>query len=113
MRGGGVGEVGEEELAGRGGEGRVGGRGEVSAGKEQRGRERLETREAKRGGKKERRKQAGTRQHTRPRSPPAPRVPRLSDLGPEGLLDRPAYGPDAVRRPRAAARLLGGARLRD
>lgn len=85
----------------------------MSAGKEWKRRERLETREAERGGKKERRKQAGTRQRTRPRSPPASRVPRLSDLGPEGLLDRPAYGPDAVRLPRAAARLLGGARLRD
>ena len=28
--------------------------------------------------------------------PLAPRVPLLSDLGTEGLLERPAYGPDAV-----------------
>lgn len=29
--------------------------------------------------------------------PPAPRVPRLGDDGTEGLLDRPACGPDGVK----------------
>lgn len=41
--------------------------------------------------------EGGLEKRRRPRLHPlAPRVPLLSDLGTEGLLGRPAYGPDAV-----------------
>lgn len=68
------------------------------------------------GGERRARKRRARRKAGKKRAPARPsrrRVPRLGDPGAEGLLDRPAQGPDAVQRGRAAARLLGDSRLHD